>query len=144
MKIVKTICPNCGADLKVDSSFRKVTCEYCGSEFLVDDYVQPREPEPKEESRAYQETVTRADPFPSYESYAPAPQQRGCLRTVGLVCLWVFFFPIMLSIWIWKTDRIPNNKVKIAILIVFWLFWLGACAGSGSEEIAAHAPRILV
>ena len=40
MKLVKLKCEGCGAILKVNEELKKVTCNYCGTEFLVDDKVK--------------------------------------------------------------------------------------------------------
>lgn len=37
MKLVKLKCEGCGNILKVNEELKKVTCNYCGTEFLVDD-----------------------------------------------------------------------------------------------------------
>ena len=38
MKMVEIKCPSCGGKLKVeDSQTKLITCEYCGSQFLLDD-----------------------------------------------------------------------------------------------------------
>lgn len=37
MKLVKLKCEGCGAILKVNEELKKVTCNYCGTEFFVDD-----------------------------------------------------------------------------------------------------------
>lgn len=37
MKLVKLKCEGCGAILKVNEELKKITCNYCGTEFLVDD-----------------------------------------------------------------------------------------------------------
>lgn len=37
MKLVKLKCEGCGAILKVNEELKKATCNYCGTEFLVDD-----------------------------------------------------------------------------------------------------------
>lgn len=36
MKLVKLICPNCGAKLEIDGSWQKVFCQYCGTELMLD------------------------------------------------------------------------------------------------------------
>lgn len=40
MKLVKLKCEGCGAILKVNEELKKVTCNYCSTEFLVDDDVK--------------------------------------------------------------------------------------------------------
>ena len=36
MKLIKLICPNCGAQLEFDGSSQKAFCQYCGTELMLD------------------------------------------------------------------------------------------------------------
>lgn len=36
MKLIHTVCPNCGAPIKIDETTQKVVCEFCGITALVD------------------------------------------------------------------------------------------------------------
>lgn len=40
MKIVTIICPQCGAKLQATANAKMLACEYCNSEFMVDDEVK--------------------------------------------------------------------------------------------------------
>lgn len=40
MKLIPAICPSCGARLNVDSSAKKVKCEFCDTNVFIDDGVQ--------------------------------------------------------------------------------------------------------
>ena len=37
MRLIKLICPTCGAKLEIDASLQKAFCQYCGTQLLVDD-----------------------------------------------------------------------------------------------------------
>ena len=37
MKLIKLKCEGCGASLEVNEELKKVHCNYCGTEFIVDD-----------------------------------------------------------------------------------------------------------
>ena len=37
MKLIKLKCEGCGAILKVNENLKKISCNYCGTEFIVDD-----------------------------------------------------------------------------------------------------------
>ena len=43
MKIISLRCPQCGADLNVESSRQFIFCEYCGQKIYIDDEVQRSE-----------------------------------------------------------------------------------------------------
>lgn len=40
MQLIKTKCPNCGAELEINAELKQATCNYCGSTFLIDDEVK--------------------------------------------------------------------------------------------------------
>ena len=40
MKIINIKCPNCNSQLKVEKNAEKVKCEYCKTEFLIDDEIE--------------------------------------------------------------------------------------------------------
>ena len=40
MRLIDLTCSKCGALLKVDSTVKKVACEYCGNEMLIDDEIK--------------------------------------------------------------------------------------------------------
>ncbi len=37
MRLVRQICPNCGAQLQIDPSMGHAFCQYCGTKLLIDD-----------------------------------------------------------------------------------------------------------
>ena len=39
MKLLSLTCPNCGANIEVNSELTMCTCNFCGKQFLVDDAV---------------------------------------------------------------------------------------------------------
>ena len=39
MKLIETKCPSCNASLKIDIKDKKIECEYCGANVLIDDNV---------------------------------------------------------------------------------------------------------
>ena len=40
MKLVSVTCPNCGGKLEVTSNSKLVTCDYCNSDFMIDDEIK--------------------------------------------------------------------------------------------------------
>ena len=40
MKLVEMKCKNCGAKLKVNFDIKEANCQFCGTEFRIDDEVQ--------------------------------------------------------------------------------------------------------
>ena len=58
MEVLNYKCPNCSAGLKFDSSTQKMTCEYCGSSYTVEELeelVQTADPLEKEDTKEHWE-----------------------------------------------------------------------------------------
>ena len=51
MKLIKVKCPNCNSNVKVGENSKSVVCDYCKSEFLVDDGVVRTEKTIRDEAR---------------------------------------------------------------------------------------------
>lgn len=39
VKLIEVKCPNCNASLNVDENKKNVSCDYCGTNFVLDDNV---------------------------------------------------------------------------------------------------------
>ena len=63
------------------------------------------------------------------ENNATTKSGKGCLWWFLMLCIW----PIALSVWFYKTDKVKlEKKWKIAIIAVFWIFVL--VFGGASDE----------
>ena len=40
MKLVGITCPHCGGKMEVTANSKMVTCDYCNSDFMIDDEVK--------------------------------------------------------------------------------------------------------
>lgn len=58
-------------------------------------------------------------------------------RKIGKVCLWVFFFPIMVSVTVVKKTEL-KRPVKICLATLAWLFYLLVLLGIFGQK---EAPR---
>ena len=79
MKLVKLICPNCGAKLETDGSLKKAFCQYCGTALLVDHEKRNMEWDNAEEAgyqfergrmKAQQEAYQQSYPYDNYSAYS--------------------------------------------------------------------------
>lgn len=71
MKIEKTVCPYCGASLKILPGQTNVECEYCGNTSLItDSEVSPQSKSPSEDERPdwYVKTTGNTIPGPNFNS----------------------------------------------------------------------------
>lgn len=144
MKLVDLSCPHCGAKLQVNGELKEATCNYCGQKFLVDDEVHHIQYENVEQAgydfekgrqraKAEQQAAMNAqtvDTQPTVDTVTP--QKKGGMGTCWKVLLWIFFFPIMLSIWIWKTDKIKDKRIKIGLIVAFWV--IGIAINATNEK----------
>ena len=105
MKLVEMKCKNCGATLKVASNARDVLCQFCGTEFKIDDEVQHVQYDNMEQSgyefergriRAQQESM-------------PKPKKKITIRTI---IAWIFLFPFFIMYYMFK------YIVKLVIYLV--------------------------
>lgn len=50
------------------------------------------------------------------------------------VVLWILFFPIMLSIYVWNTPKISSKKTKIICIVVIWIISLSLGVSSNYDK----------
>ena len=93
-------CPNCGTK-RGEKYFNRI-CPNCG-------YMP--------ESNAV--TVTVRERIIT-ETEEPKKKRSGW-ATFGLILLWIYFLPIMATVKVWKSEKLPK-WAKIVITAVVWLF----------------------
>lgn len=138
MKLLKTICPHCGAPLEYDAEQKKAVCGFCKSELIVDDEVQHLSFDNGEEfgyqfekgrQRAQAEMKsntakqTAGTQIPAVSVTLSAPKRKTWLWVLG----WIFIFPLPLTLILIKKPNMPNiNKtLKYVIIIFAWLAYIG-------------------
>ena len=84
---------------------------------------------------------TAVQPQPRVQ--APPPQTSTKKSNTWLLVLgWIFFFPIFLTILIWKNKNL-KKEVKIAIIVIFWILcFLIAMFGDSSTTHNDNAPVV--
>ena len=135
MKLLKTICPHCGAPLEYDAEQKKAVCGFCKSELIVDDEVRHLSFDNGEEfgyqfekgrQRAQAEMKsntakqTADTQIPAVSVTPSAPKRKTWLWVLG----WIFIFPLPLTLILIKKPNI-NKTLKYVIIIVAWLAYIG-------------------
>lgn len=146
MKLIDLKCPNCGAKLQVNSELKKASCNYCGQEFVIDDEVQHIQYDNAEQAgydfekgrqRAQAEqTAAKENSYAeTTASYQPQEKTTGCcFGSCWTIFLWIFFFPIMFTIWVIRTDKIDDDRIKVALMIAVWALFIGVYVLGGGYK----------
>lgn len=136
MRLIDIKCPNCGADLRIDSENKECTCQYCGAKFLIDDEVLHVRYDNAEESgyqfekgrqRAMRE-AQQAYYQPRYNQQTPPRRRHILLWIFG----WLFIFPIPLTILVVRSQKL-KPLAKAVIIAAGWILYIAMCAGDSSE-----------
>ena len=125
MKLIKMKCPSCGADLELDGEKPQAFCTYCGQKIMIDDEVQRLKLADAERTgyqfekgriKARREMGhTEAAPLRTEEK----PKKKHILLNIFL---WIVLFPVMLTLFIWRSDMTEklSRKIKIILTAVLW------------------------
>ena len=138
MKLLKTICPHCGAPLQVDPKAQKAICEYCGMTTLIENNKLPTiEMDSEREGYIFEKGRLRAHsehvqiPIVRQVQYEVVPAQKKKRHTIWWVMGWIIIFPLPATIlivrsklhWVWKT---------LLTLSVWVMYFIIATSGSAS------------
>lgn len=147
MKLVDLQCPHCGAQLQLNVGQKEAYCQYCGQKLLVDDEVQHIQYDNVEQAgyefekgrqraQAEQRAQQRRQTTPPYNPQAAQKMKksRGAVGTCWMIFLWLCFFPIMLTIWIFKTDRIKDKRVKYGLIAAVWIICIPLSIANKNDE----------
>ncbi len=121
-------CTYCGAPIEISPDVEVVTCEYCDTSFRVEkatkeeviiNNIQNINIEKKGFGQAAIEFLDRrAEAYERAAAEERARQaerearKRKILLTIGKVFLWIYFFPIMLTIYIVKKRKEEREKLQ--------------------------------
>lgn len=73
----------------------------------------------------------------SVESQTDTRPNGACSGTCWRIFLWIFLFPIMFTIWCWKTDKINNKAVKAILIAVVWVICIAGGMDSQRKDKSA-------
>ena len=126
MEVRKIKCPNCGADMTCDSSNLLVECEYCGGVVQIQNEIKKSMPEIDAEQSGYdfekgrqraQMEMGSSNVVYSQPSQPVNQKSHTWLWVLG----WICFFPIPLSILIWRSRL--DNKNKLILTGGLWVLY---------------------
>lgn len=120
-------CDACGAPVE------NGVCTYCGKEFHEESVkVEEKAEAPKEPQKVIVNVVHKAEPVVVQE----VKKKNSFWKTCGIVLLWICFLPIMLSIYVWKSDKF-TKKTKYILLAAIWLITLILGAAGGKMDTSS-------
>nr|WP_297704022.1 zinc ribbon domain-containing protein [uncultured Butyrivibrio sp.] len=149
MKIIDMTCPHCGANLKIDSEKTVAYCEHCGAKLAIDDETRHIQYDNAEQAgyefekgrQRAQAEARLAQPKQFTYNAQNKPPQKEKKNTWLWVLGWIFFFPAPVMVLIWRKKNTWDIKVKIAVTVAFWLFFLIAAANNDKEQTTASSEQ---
>ena len=130
-------CDACGAPVE------NGVCTYCGKEFHEEPVkkgpeVKKTAPEKAKPQKVVVNVINQAPPVTK-----EVPKKKSFWRTLGIVLLWIYFFPIMLSYYIWKKGNMPKNQ-KLMLIGAIWALLLviggiGSCMSNDEETTSVSS-----
>ncbi len=142
MKLVEMKCKNCGAVLKEDAEAKEVKCSFCNTIFKVDDEVQHHKFDDAEQTGyEFEKGKIRAREEAKQEKViAQYNQEKKQNNLKWWIIGWIFFFPIPLTILIWRSKW--DNKKKIIATAILWILLIIFGALSSLENESNKETRI--
>ena len=102
MKIEKTVCPYCGANMKILPGQEHAECEYCGSSVVISGVESDRQKEsPSDNPRTAaqrNEEHTRTEPVRHAIFPPPGFRSRNILHMIIAVCGYLFILSVASSL----------------------------------------------
>jgi len=134
MKLVEMKCKNCGAQLKVENDATEVTCKFCGANYKLDDGKIRIDTENFHEAGYQLEKGKLKAQMEAEEERKNKiiEKEKKDKALVWWVLGWIFFFPIPLTILIYRSTKL-SKKAKIALIIALWVVII-LIGVSGNDE----------
>ena len=146
MKFIELRCKNCKAKLVVDEDNKEATCNYCGTVFKIDDEVKHIKYDDMEQSgydfekgRIRAQEEYNNDKNKSIKSITVEPKKK---RSIFFYFLCFMFFPIALTYFIAKSDKI-DKRFKGVLIVLVWLAFMFLSAMSDYEEDKLKKEKII-
>ena len=145
---VATKCSNCGAPLAVDQDQGKAVCEYCGVTYIInkgsnnsDDRSQNNDDQnvkkgfaqsafeflDRQQEREFQKLMDErrrqeeAAKLKLIQDEVKRERRIKIWKTIGGILLWIYLLPIMLTVYIWKNEKI-QPKIRYLLIVGMWAF----------------------
>lgn len=145
MKLIPLKCPNCGAQLTVDTNKESVYCEHCGTRILIDDEINRLQIDNAEEAgyqfeKGRQRAQSEVHQRNTNQNNQPSKKKR---KTWLWVLGWIFIFPLPLTILLLRKKEM-KAPLKYGIIAVAWILYLiigltgGANSSTSQETLSAE------
>lgn len=146
MKLVEMKCKNCGAKLEVNTDSNEAYCQFCGTEFKIDDEAQHIKYDDMEQAgyefekgkiRARQEhkDSVSVQPDSLFKKVSKS-------KTFWLIMAWICFLPFMATYYIVKSNKFDKKK-KIILIVVMWVAFI-VIAAIGSIQSSVEKKNKIV
>ena len=131
MKLVEMKCQNCGAVLQVEPGTVDIHCDHCKSNYKLDDEAHHIKYDDMEKAgydyekgrlKARQEHEEEKAQQKLAAEEAAAKAERDKKMSTWIILAWIFFFPFMLTYWIWVKSKL-DQRSKIIVTIILWVFF---------------------
>ena len=149
MKIEKTVCPYCGASMKILPGQEHAECEYCGSSVVISGAQSERQKEsPSDNPRTAaqrNEEHTRTEPVRHAIFPPPGFRSRNILHMIIAVCGYLFIVAIAMSLGS-AVDFVFFVAASLSVIDICW-DWTGLWSrlkGIHSENRALRIAAKLI
>ena len=128
MKLISLTCPHCGGPLKISEDAKQADCPFCDSTIILEDEVKPIRIDNTEQAgydfekgrlKAQQDAinvkvVVEQNCITEQQEAEPEKKRTGCW-----VLIYIFFFPVFLTILIAKSEKL-KTVWKVILIAVLW------------------------
>ena len=120
MKTVGIKCPFCGGAVEFGEGEKTAKCPYCDSQIMLDGGASDAGYEfEKGRLRAQKDAQEERIAAQRKADAERLRAEKKRKKRIWWVLGWIFFFPIPLTVLIVRSEKIPKNKKRI-ILIILW------------------------
>lgn len=135
MKLIKLKCEGCGAILKVNEELKKVTCNYCGTEFFVDDSSIKHTYRKIDEARMKEAEVVEKLKLKELEiSEKRHEEDKKVLKIMAIITL-IGVFVAIISVIIASNSGDENHwGYMVLLLVMLVLGWMWSLKMSHDED----------
>ena len=118
MNLIGIKCPNCGASIEPLETTDKIVCEFCGSAFELENKTSEVNVNNNAEVDGYnfEKGRQRAINETIRENEIAEKKKKNL---VWWVLGWILFFPIPLSVIIYKNEK-WSKPVRIILIVALW------------------------
>ena len=114
MKLISLTCPHCGGALEISEDAKQANCPFCDSTVIIDDYDFEKGRLKAQQDAINVKVVVEQNCTTEQQEAEPEKKKTGCW---GLI--YIFFFPVFLTILIAKSEKL-KTVWKVILIAVLW------------------------